>query len=406
MSFFDDYFDYVGETEAPMLYHRWCSLSMIGTLLCRSTWFPFGHSRIFPNQYVMLMGSPGTRKGTAINISSKLLKGTGYNRFAPDRLSKERFLMEMRPQFEEELDKDLEVLAFDSPSEIYVVAEEFTDFVGQGGMEFMTMLTKLWDNHEEYKHPKIHGKSIIVTQPTVNIIGGNTAQGLSLAIPPEALGNGFMSRVIFVYSEPTGKKITFPKPRSQELCDKLTLHLQEIKESVIGEVTYTDKAASILDKMYKDYVPVDDYRFSHYGTRRFTHLLKLCIILAASELRTEITEEDALNANTILFYTELRMPKALGEFGRSKHADNSHSILEILGHTSKPLTVNEIYKQVAKDISDVRDLSTILKNLLTAEKIQVVTLKGKQGYMLLHKPIVEWDPSMINTDYLTTEELY
>lgn len=406
MSFFEDYFNYVGETEAPMLYHRWCSLSMIGTLLCRSTWFPFGHSRIFPNQYVMLMGSPGTRKGTAINISTKLLKGTGYNRFAPDRLSKERFLMEMRPQFEEELDKDLEVLAFDSPSEIYVVAEEFTDFVGQGGMEFMTMLTKLWDNHEEYKHPKIHGKSIIVTQPTVNIIGGNTAQGLSLAIPPEALGNGFMSRVIFVHSEPTGKKITFPKPRSQELCDKLTLHLQEIKENVLGEITYTDKAANILDKMYKDYVPVDDYRFSHYGTRRFTHLLKLCIILAASDLRTEITEEDALNANTILFYTELRMPKALGEFGRSKHADNSHSILEILGHTLKPMSINEIYKQVAKDISDVRDLSTILKNLLTAEKIQVVTLKGKQGYMLLHKPIVEWDPSMINTDYLTTEELY
>ena len=406
MSFFDDYFEYVGETEAPMLYHRWCALSMIGTLLCRSTWFPFGHSRIFPNQYVMLMGSPGTRKGTAINISTKLLKGTGYNRFAPDRLSKERFLMEMRPQFEEELDKDLEVLAFDSPSEIYVVAEEFTDFVGQGGMEFMTMLTKLWDNHEEYKHPKIHGKSIIVTQPTVNIIGGNTAQGLSLAIPPEALGNGFMSRVIFVHSEPTGKKITFPKPRSQELCDKLTLHLQEIKESVIGEVTYTDKAANILDKMYKDYVPVDDYRFSHYGTRRFTHLLKLCIILAASDLRTEITEEDALNANTILFYTELRMPKALGEFGRSKHADNSHSILEILGHTTKPLTVNEIYKQVAKDISDVRDLSTILKNLLTAEKIQVVTIKGKQGYMVLHKPIVEWDPSLINQSFLTVEELY
>ncbi len=405
MSFFEDYFNYVGETEAPMLYHRWCALSMIGTLLCRSTWFPFGHSRIFPNQYVMLMGSPGTRKGTAINISSKLLKGTGYNRFAPDRLSKERFLMEMRPQFEEELDKDLEILSFDSPSEIYVVAEEFTDFVGQGGMEFMTMLTKLWDNHEEYKHPKIHGKSIIVTQPTVNIIGGNTAQGLSLAIPPEALGNGFMSRVIFVHSEPTGKKITFPKPRSQELCDKLTLHLQEIKENALGEITYTDKAACILDKMYKDYVPVDDYRFSHYGTRRFTHLLKLCIILAASDLRTEITEEDALNANTILFYTELRMPKALGEFGRSKHADNSHSILEILGHTTKPMTVNEIYKQVAKDISDVRDLSTILKNLLTAEKIQVVTIKGRQGYMPLYKEARRWDSSLLNENFLREEEL-
>jgi hypothetical protein len=354
----------------------------------------------------MLMGSPGTRKGTAINISTKLLKGTGYKRFAPDRLSKERFLMEMKPDFEEELDIDLEVLEFDQPSEIYVVAEEFTDFVGQGGMEFMTMLTKLWDNMNEYTHPKIHGKSVIVDKPTVNIIGGNTAQGLSLAIPPEALGNGFMSRVIFVHSEPTGKKITFPKPVSQELFQKIIDHLHEIKAVVKGEFSYSESAATLLDKMYKEYVPVDDYRFSHYGTRRFTHLLKLCMILAAADLRTSITAEDALNANTILFYTELRMPKALGEFGRSKHADNSHSILEILGHTTKPLSVNEIYKQVAKDISDVRDLSTILKNLLTAEKIQVVTLKGKQGYMLLYKEPKRWNSDLLNESYLLPEELY
>ena len=100
------------------------------------------------------------------------------------------------------------------------------------------------------------------------------------------------------------------------------------------------------------------------------------------------------------------MPKALGEFGRSKHADNSHSILEILGHTLKPMTVNEIYKQVAKDISDVRDLSTILKNLLTAEKIQVVTIKGKQGYMLLYKEPKRWNSDLLNESYLLPEELY
>ena len=99
------------------------------------------------------------------------------------------------------------------------------------------------------------------------------------------------------------------------------------------------------------------------------------------------------------------MPKALGEFGRSKHADNSHSILEILGHAVKPMTVNEIYKQVAKDISDVRDLSTILKNLLTAEKIQVVTIKGKQGYMPLHKEAKRWESSLLNETFLHEEEL-
>ena len=406
MSFFEDYFDYVGETEAPMIYHRWCAVSMLGALLCRNVWFPFGHGRIYPNQYIMLMGSPGTRKGTAINISAKLAKGTGFNRFAPDRLSKERFLMEMKPAFEEDLDSDLESIVWDAPSELYVVAEEFTDFVGQGGMEFMTMLTKLWDNMERYEHPKIHGKSVVVDKPTVNIIGGNTAQGLSLAIPPEALGNGFMSRIIFVHSDPTGKKISFPKPVSKELFDSLLIHLQRVKTEIKGEMSCEESAYAVLDRMYKDYINVDDQRFAHYGTRRFTHLLKLCIILAASELRTVITEEDALNANTLLYYTELRMPKALGEFGRSKHSETSNTILDFLNSATKPCTMNELFKIVAKDISKVTELSDILKNLMIADKVQVVTIKGKQGYMSKHVETKRWDSSLLREEFLCEQELY
>ena len=405
MDFFKEYFDYVGESEAPAIYHRWSAVSMLSALLCRNVWFPFGHGKIYPNHFIMLMGSPGTRKSTAINIGRKLIRDTGFTRFAPDRLSKERFLMEIKPNGLDDLDADLTTLVFDAPSEIYVVAEEFTDFVGQGGMEFMTMLTKLWDNMERYEHPKIHGKSIVVDKPTVNIIGGNTAQGLSLAIPPEALGNGFMSRFIFVHSEPTGKKITFPKPVSKEAHDLLVSHLEEIKGTIAGEMRVHDEAYEILDRMYKEYRHVDDQRFNHYGTRRFTHLLKLCLVLAASDLRTVITREDALNANTLLYYTELRMPKALGEFGRSKHSDTTHSIMDVLNHSSRPYSMNEIFKIVSKDISDIRDLSTILKNLMAAEKIQVVTIKGKQGYMSLNREVVRWDKDLLNESFLKEEEL-
>ena len=405
MNFFNKYFNFVGATEAPMIYHRWCAVSMLGALLSRDVYLPFGHSKIYPNIYLMLMGSPGTRKGTAIGISTNLLKDTGYKRFAPDRLSKERFLMEIKPPFEEELDDDLENLVMEAPAELYAVAEEFTDFVGQGGMEFMTMLTKLWNNVDRYEHPKIHGKSIVVEKPTINILGGNTAQGLSLAIPPEAIGNGFMSRMLFVHAEPTGVQITFPDSVNKDLKEELLADLKEIKENMQGEMTYTAEAKKVLDRMYREYIPVNDYRFSYYGTRRFTHLLKLCMVIAASELSMEITKEVALNANTVLYYAEIHMPKALGEFGRSKHSDNSHAVLEILNHAMKPFTLNEIYKQVSKDLSDVRDLSTIIKNLLVAEKVQVVTIGGKQGYMPLHKESKKWVPELLNESYLHEGEL-
>ena len=406
MKFFENYFSYVGASEAPTIYHRWSAISMLGALLCRSTWLPFGHGKIYPNQYLMLMGSPGTRKGTAIGIAENLLRDTGFSRFAPDRLSKERFLMEIKPRDLDLLDTDLESLTLDSPGEIYVIADEFADFVGQGGMEFMTMLTKLWDNKDRYEHPKIHGKSIIVTKPTVNILAGNTAQGLSLAIPTEALGNGFMSRIIFIYSEPTGRKITFPKAVDMDAKDVLLYQLEDIKESIQGPMIVSGEAEALLERMYTEYKTVDDHRFKHYGTRRFTHLLKLCIIFAASDSRLGITAEDALNANTLLYYTELRMPKALGEFGKSRYSDVSHDILESLGNATRPYTMNEIFKLVSKDLTKITELSDILKNLLAAEKIQVVTVKGKQGYMTRVSETKRWDASLLNESFLTAEELF
>lgn len=404
MDFFNSYLAYVGESEAPTLYHRWSAISMLGALLGRNVSIPFGHSEIYPNQYVMLMGSPGARKSTAIGIARKLLRETGFKRFAPDRLSKERFLMEMKPHSADDLDSDLSMLTFDEPSELYVVAEEFTDFVGNGGSEFMTMLTKLWDNMDRYEHPKIHGKSVVIEKPTVNLLGGNTIQGLTLALPPEALGNGFMSRIIFVHSEPTGIKITFPKAPCPILKEELVKHLIEIK-GLRGTAVYEDDSLPLLDRMYKEFVDVDDPRFKHYSTRRFTHLLKLSLILAISELRFNITARDVITANTILHYTELRMPKALGEFGRSRYSDTSNTILEFLSKTTMPKSVNELWKIVAKDLTKITELTDILKNLHTAGKLQIVTIKGKQGYMPCHHEIFHWDSSLLDESYLTQGEL-
>ena len=389
-----------------MSYHRWTAISMVGTLLGRQAFLPFGHGQIFPNQYLMLMGSPGTRKGTAMNIGKKLLAGAGYSRFCPDRLSKERFLMEIKPYDSEEFspDADLEALVLDKPSEIYAFAEEFTDLVGQGGMEFMTMLTKLWDNMSRYEHPKIHGKSIVIEKPTVNIFGGNTVQGLALAIPPEALGNGFLSRVIFIYAEPTGHKITFPHPVDEDLRRDLVEHLRDIKDNFKGELSYDKEAKTLLDRVYREAVEVDDVRFKHYSTRRFIHLLKLCIILSASRLSMVITASTVIEANTLLAATEKKMPKALGEFGKGKYSEVSSAILDILSKATKPLSVNDIYKKVGRDLSKTEEVSGIMKSLVYMDKVQILTIGGKQGYMSKFTEGKQWASDLIDESFLTSEE--
>jgi hypothetical protein len=406
--FFTEYFEYAGvaTSEPPAIFHRWASISMISALLGRQCWFPFGHDRVYPNQYVMIMGSPGTRKSSAINVSKKLLKLTGYNRFSSSKTSKERFLMDMK-QFDSTIDNedDLLGMTLDTPSETYIAIGEFTDFIGQNNMEFVTMLTNLWDCLPEYENPKIHGKSTFVHEPVVNILGGNTAQGFTLAFPPEALGNGFLSRLIFVHGEATGRKVTFPSAPDPIREEMLVQHLIEMKRNCVGAFSLTAEASKILDRMYQEEVGIHDNRFKHYGTRRFVHLLKVSLAICASEKTTLVTAEHALKANTVLYYAERKMPRALGEFGKSKFSDISSTILDILNQTTIPQNCNDIFRLVSQDIGKMSDLQEVVKSLQDADRIQLMTVKGKTGFLAKHVAIKEWDTDLILPDYLTKEEM-
>lgn len=403
MNFFDEYFKYVGESEAPNIFHRWCSLSTLSSVIGRGVYLPFGHSRIYTNQYILLMGMPGARKNSAIGIAKDILTAAGYTTFAKDKSSKERFFADMVKKIDPD-NPDLENLVLDAPSEVLIANGEFLDFIGKGDMDFLTALTNLWDNLPIYEHPKLHGKSVLVPKPTVNILGGATVKGLGIAIPPEALGTGLLSRLLLIHSEPTGNQITWPKEILEGASDQIVEYLYKIKRDCVGRMERSEGVEKLLDKMYKTFPGLEDGRFADYSARRFTHLLKLTMLITISEGRMEMLAEDALKANTILNSAERRMSKALGEFGKSKYSDVSNTIMDVLNSAHKPVSHTELWKVVSKDMSDQKDLGVVMKNLLTSEKAQVLTVLGKQGYMPLHKSNREWSGDLLLEDYLTNEE--
>ncbi len=404
MNFFEEYFKYVGKTEAPNIFHRWCGMSVLSSIVGRDLIFPFGHKPIYANMYILLVGMPGARKSSAIGIGRNVLEGAGYKTFAKDRSSKERFFADMVKKFEEE--EDLMALVMDAPSEVLISNGEFLDFIGQGDMQFLTALTNLWDNLPVYEHPKMNGKSIFIHKPTINILGGATVKGLGMAMPPEALGTGILSRLVLIHSDPTGRKIAFPEPVPEGAKDEVVETLLKLKNLISGGKTIVKSplGASLLEKMYHNCVEIEDGRFADYAGRRFTHLIKTAMLTALSNGRIVIEAEDAMIANTVLYAAERSMPKALGEFGKSKYSDVANTIIEALNKTHKPLSHNEIWKLVSNDLPDSKDLTTVMKNLLTSEKIQVMTMMGKQGYMPLRREHREWDKGLLLDDYLTIEE--
>jgi hypothetical protein len=408
-NFITQYLQYVGETEAPIFYHRWSMLSAVGAYLGRQYSFPFGHSELFPNLYVMLIGDPGTRKSTAIKLAKKILTGAGYTTISADRSSKEKFIMDLAGEesdtagsIDDVLDANLwgRENAEGKDAEMFIACDEFNDFIGLGNLEFISLLGTMWDFAGDYKHRTKTSKSIAVHNPTISILGGNTPVSFANAFPPDTLGQGFFSRLLLVYGESTGKKIPFPEIPSVAATGTITRELQRIKLTSRGQAKISPKARDLLVKIYNTYKPIDDARFISYSNRRFTHLLKLCLVISACHYSCSIEEHHVVEANTLLTHTEHLMPKGLGQFGKARNSDVTHKIMTVLSDATSPLQVKDIWKHVHNDMEKLNDLVDMLRNLLAADKI--FNVNG--GYLAKARRIVEVSNDMVDYSYLTEEE--
>ena len=232
--------------------------------------------------------------------------------------------------------------------------------------------------------------------------GTTPPTGFSLAFPTDILGQGFFSRLLLIYADRTDRRITFPPPPPQESTKRLLELLARIKQTAIGSAKLTSGAERLLDKIYQRNLAVDDVRFESYSNRRFTHLLKLCVLASAARASSRLEEPDVIYANTILSAAEHSMPRALGEFGKAKHSDVSHKIVQLAESTHSILTFKEIWKHVSNDLEKMSDLGTLLQNLVAAEKLQLVP--GNKGFLPKRKVLEETDSSMIDYSLLSAEE--
>lgn len=402
------YLDYLGDTESPTVFNRWSAITAFGALLGRRYFFQLGHFTIYPNSYVMLMGSPGTRKSTSIKVATSLIQKAGYTTIAADKTTKEKFLLDLSGEGMEDeegaadiLDRNLFGSSDDKPdAEIFVAADEFNSFIGNGNIEFLSLLGVLWDYNGVFKNRVKNSKSIEITNPTVSILSGNTPTGFSLAFPPEAIGQGIFSRLILVHGEATGKRITFPVAPSIEATAAMVTALHKMKEVAVGAATLTNEAHAALDTIYKSWKGLADVRFESYANRRFTHLIKLCLICSATRLSNTISLEDVIYANTILTHTEHSMPKALGEFGKAKHSDVAHKILQYLESQVRVVSVKELWKQVHNDLEDIKNLRDLLSNLTIADKI----LTAQGGYLARRVMLEESSSLFVDFTRLSQEE--
>lgn len=374
--FLDHYLEYTKDTEATATFHRWSAIVGVGAWLERNIWLQHGATQHFPNHYAMLLGESGSRKSAAIKGFVRILKEAGYKSLASEKTSKEKFSADLAATHCAEGDEDS--ILWGSADEsaitpILIANDEANDFFGINNIEFLSLLGSWWDYNGVYEIKYKTSKSDSIPNPTPSILVGNTPTNFSLAFPPTIIGQGFFSRILLIHGERTRPKITWPTPPDPAHTAFLVEYLHRIKSTMMGELVPTAGAKLLVDKIYHLPDRVNDERFMSFANRRLTHMFKLSLVLAACKLEKEITEETIIQANTYLTYIQNLMPKALGEYGRSKDSAIIQKIMNIISRATVPVTLKELTKQVSNDIQDMNELRKMIEKLVAAEKIQWVT---------------------------------
>jgi hypothetical protein len=408
--FISQYLQYVEKQETPRIMHVWAALSGVSAALGRRCWYPYMGEEVWPNMYVILTGPPALRKSTAFRIMMRLLRQSTNVRFAPDDTGGQRqgliaAMMNLKEtgknDDEEKIIKrmaevnsandgnrntvtladlqdamdDLGTLDLDTrdPHTIFVAASELNSILGEGNTALLTFLQKMYDG-DPYVY-QLKSTSHELKDALLGIIGATTPSQIALAMPPEAIGQGFTSRAVFVFADKKyARKIARPELDKSVENDLKAVYAKAFHE-LDGPFTEDAAAATHLDALYERGIVIKDPRFVHYADRRHTHLQKLAMVLAASRGENKIRDFDVNVADQLLLYTEESMPDALGEYGMNKLSSAKQRLLDMIKNTDEPIPTQMLYGMMSRDMSQM-DFKHIIVELHNVGKLTQTKIKG------------------------------
>ena len=192
----NSYLKFAENTEPPTSYHTWVGISVIASALQRKVHMIWGHTKIYPNQYIILVGPSGTaRKGDAIGLGRSMMEHVNL-KIASQRITPEALISVMSESITTFVDSNKD-LVYQAP--ITIVANELSVFIGQKNLKLLADLTDLYDSHKSWEYQTKHGYQTtkgktkttdIISGVCINILGGTAPDWIPTILPQEAIGGG------------------------------------------------------------------------------------------------------------------------------------------------------------------------------------------------------------------------
>jgi hypothetical protein len=387
-----DEFMYLTEgIRSPESFRLWTAITTISSVLERRVWIETDQDRLYPNMYTILSGGPASGKTLMVTFAKRLLAklaGPVGIFLGPDNPSPAAFL----DYLEKSTKMSINGMGMDMYSAMSVMCMELGVLISKYDKDFVANLTTLYDNPDTFDAPRRVSKSINVEAPTVNILAAATPDAIGDIIPESAWGQGFTSRLVFIYgTAPEQTRHIFKKRKNVDVSS-LEIGLKEMYDELHGEVEWEPPAQTAMETWFniEKMAPVPTYgRLVNYKGRRDVHIMKLAMISAAAGGHGQIvTEFDFRRAQKWLFEAEETMPDVF----RAMAQKSDTQLLQDAHHTIY-VKYNNIDEKQRKPISD-RELWKVFEDKCPHDKISsLITAMEKTGRIRRSLLPGEWIPN-------------
>lgn len=379
----------------PNMFVKWAAIFAVGSAVRRRVWTHLiGGRHLYPNLFIWLVGPPGTGKTEAIVPMGETLRKSKTAVIAPNDVTKQSLL--------DTLAKAPDAVTFEGPPlevvdyhYMAIIIRELSNFMAAYDTQLAGILTDIFDNPPVNAESKRSGAGTVIHKPSLSFIAGTATKNLAATIGPSLWGQGFMSRLILVYSADQPSITLFDETTEtrRETDPQLVALLGRIG-AMKGRMKWDKDAQEAFRKWFgegpskqgcKPY-PLHP-KLQEYNARRFLHMAKLSMISALSDARMNILLEDFQRAKGWLEEAETFMPEIFKEM--TSHSDGEvlrelHMAMWVeYQRTKRPVPAMFLYNFLLDRVAS-RDITRLIE---AGESAGVYDrMAGTQGVDARYKP--------------------
>jgi hypothetical protein len=279
VSWVNDVLKSTNELESPERFYKWGALSAIAAVLRKNVYLDRYSYKLWPNIFVVFVARSGLRKGAPVTMSRSLVEEVKCTRIIIGRSSMPQVIKDLSKAYSTEDGKVIK------EAHGYLVSGELAAFFVKDP-DALTVLTDLYDTHgyeKEWKN-SLKGTGVdVLKAPCVTLLGATNEDHFSEAIPPNAVGGGFIARTFLIF-EDRRRRINslIDPPKNLVTVKDLSQYLIEVSK-LSGPFGMTLQAKTKYDKWYTSFSTQDHQDPTGTLERIHDGILKVAMLLSLSE---------------------------------------------------------------------------------------------------------------------------